>query len=94
MSDRQHRGCVVDQRQEAEAARRALLEHECIWGVSLTQPAAGEYDAWELEASVVPHGHDVDGWAPPLADTQRVYGLTLQDYQPRSPTEYRAVLTL
>ena len=95
MSDRDHRGCVVDQRQDVDAARRALLQHEAIAGASLTSPREGPTDAWAIELAILTGAdQQIDGLEPRHLDTARCYGLTVRAAEPRSPQEFRAVLTL
>lgn len=88
-------GCIVDERDEAAAARRALLQHDAIWGASLTAPRESPRNAWEIEVTVVTEGRArPDGWAPLHQRTAADYGLTVVEVQPRSPTETRVLLTL
>jgi hypothetical protein len=95
MSDRDHRGCVVDQRQEAEAARRALLHHETVAGASLTSPREDPTDAWAIELAILTGPeHRTDGLEPRHLGTPRCHGLTVRAAEPRSPREFRVVLTL
>jgi len=90
-----HRGCIADARDDAAAARRALLAHEAVAGASLTSPQADPTDRWTLELAILT-GPDspAAGLEPPLLDTARCYGLTVVEVQRRSPRESRAVLTM
>lgn len=90
-----HLGCIVDARDEAAAARRALLAHEAAAGASLTSPREDPTDRWTIELAILTGaGTAADGLEPAMLATARRHGLTVREAAPRSPTEFRAVLTL
>jgi len=86
--------CIVDERDDAAAARRALLEYPAIWGASLLSPREGPHTAWTVECALVTEGTDADGWEPRHQRTAAEHGLTVREVRSRSPTETRVVLTL
>lgn len=95
MSDHPHLGCIADARDDADQARRALLQHEAIAGASLTSPREDPTDAWALELAILTGPESpANGFEPWHMDTARWYGLTLHDGTQRAPGEFRAVLTL
>ena len=95
MSDAPHMGCIADARDEIEAARRALLAHEAVAGASITSPREDPTDRWTLELAILTGPESpAAGLEPPMLDTARCHGLTVREAAPRSPDEFRAVLTL
>lgn len=90
-----HRGCIADARDDAAAARRDLLAHEAVAGASLTSPQEDPTDRWTVELAILTGPESpAAGLEPPMLDTARCHGLTVREAAPRSPDEFRAVLTL
>jgi len=83
--------CIVDARDEAEAARRALLDHTAVFGASLFSPREDPRDAWTIELALRP---SEDGLPPEVLYTVAQRGLTVVRVQQRSPTETLALLEL
>lgn len=89
--------CIVDARDDAVAARDALLAHPAIAAVSLSAPRADPYDAWTLEASVLTSDAThpaIDGWEPHHARTAAEHGLSVRRVAARSPHETTVLLTV
>lgn len=86
--------CIADERDDAAAARRALLDYPAIWGASLLSPREGPHDTWTVECALVTEGQPADGFEPRHQRTAAEHGLTVREVRSRSLTETRVVLTL
>jgi hypothetical protein len=88
--------CIVDARDDALAARDALLAHPALRGGTLTSPREDPTNCWTLELQIVTddavHRH-IDGWEPHHARTAAEHGLTVREVKRRSPAEVRVLLT-
>jgi hypothetical protein len=83
--------CIVEGRSEADAARRALLCHDSVWGASLLSPREGSTDAWAVELAIVTETTAADGVSPVVLQTIARHGLSLRSAQRRSQAETRVV---
>jgi len=86
--------CIVDERTDAEAARRALLAYPAVWGASLLSPREDPHNDWTIELAVVTDTTDADGWVPAHQRTAARHGLTVREVRSRAPGETRVVATL
>jgi len=89
--------CIVDARDDALAARDALLAHEALHGGTLTSPREDPTNCWTIELQVVTDDAvdpRVDGWEPRHQRTAAEHGLTVREVRSRSPKATRVLLTL
>jgi hypothetical protein len=82
--------CIVDERDEVEAARRALLQHDDVIGASIAAPREGQVDRWTVECAL---REGSGGVGSGVLATAAEFGLCVRLCQPRG-TAWWALLAL